>query len=208
MQSGTTTIPREKTALRAEIRTRLRSLTATERRERSEGLCRVLLAAETVTRAGRVAVFAPMPEEPDLWSLFEAMWSRGQRLVFPVIAPAAPSADTPFGRQLIFHEVRHRHELRETAYGLWEPDPARCPIIDVAAIDGVLVPGLAFGRDGTRLGRGKAFYDSWLATLPAATRRIGIAFTWQLRETVPHEPHDQRLHAVATDDEWWETGAR
>ena len=63
----------------------------------------------------------------------------------------------------------------------------------------VLVPGLAFTRDGARLGRGGGFYDRLLHGQAANACKDGICFEVQLVEFVPSEPHDVVLDAVVTD---------
>ena len=65
--------------------------------------------------------------------------------------------------------------------------------IDPAAIDIVIVPGLAFTRDGRRLGQGGGFYDRFLAQLPADCTTIGVGFAEQLLDDLPVEPHDRIL---------------
>ncbi len=62
----------------------------------------------------------------------------------------------------------------------------------------ILVPGLAFGRNGSRLGRGAGFYDRYLSAHPHALR-AGIAFSDQLLDSLPEDPHDQRMDILLTD---------
>jgi len=64
----------------------------------------------------------------------------------------------------------------------------------------VIVPGLAFGKDCYRLGRGRGFYDRWLTEL--AGHKIGVGYDHQLIETVPREEHDVQLGGVATPSCW------
>ena len=64
-------------------------------------------------------------------------------------------------------------------------------------LDVVLVPGLAFGRDGSRLGYGGGFYDTFLAETTAL--RVGVGLQSVLVATVPTLPHDARLDAVVTE---------
>jgi 5-formyltetrahydrofolate cyclo-ligase len=63
----------------------------------------------------------------------------------------------------------------------------------------ILVPGRAFDRAGTRLGRGGGAYDRILAGLQAP--KIGVAFACQLVENLPREPHDVPMDAVVTSRE-------
>lgn len=77
-----------------------------------------------------------------------------------------------------------------------EPDDS-APIIDAGNFDIVLCPGLGFGRDGSRLGRGRGFYDRTLETCAQSTRIIGIALSHQIEDIVPTEPHDHLMSQLA-----------
>src|SRR4030095_9142284 len=65
-------------------------------------------------------------------------------------------------------------------------------------IDIVLVPGIAFTRDGARIGRGLGFFDRFLAHRAAPAIKIGIAFRFQIVESLPLEPHDRDLDLVVS----------
>ena len=71
--------------------------------------------------------------------------------------------------------------------------------VDPATIDFILVPGLAFTRDGTRLGQGGGHFDRFLPMLDDDCLRIGIAFREQIVDVLPVEPHDVTLDIVVTD---------
>jgi 5-formyltetrahydrofolate cyclo-ligase len=76
-------------------------------------------------------------------------------------------------------------------------EPVGGTIADAA--DLVLVPGLAFDATGARLGRGKGFYDRWLAANPAV-QSLGICFKCQVLKHLPFESHDARVDAIVTED--------
>ena len=65
--------------------------------------------------------------------------------------------------------------------------------------DLVLVPGLAFDTAGGRLGRGKGFYDRWLAANPTVPS-VGICFKCQIVESLPFEAHDARMKAIVSEE--------
>lgn len=77
--------------------------------------------------------------------------------------------------------------------------PAALARLDLAELDLVLVPGLAFDAAGRRLGRGRGHYDATLARLPRRAVRVGLAFEVQIVPAVPEEPHDVRLDLVVTE---------
>lgn len=82
------------------------------------------------------------------------------------------------------------------AYGI--PEPVG-DALDPSAIDVVLVPGVAFTRDGWRLGRGAGLYDRLLASLRADAVRIGVCAEALVVSELPLEPHDQPVHVLVTD---------
>ncbi len=81
----------------------------------------------------------------------------------------------------------------------WDvPAPkARTPVL-ASAISAVVVPGLAFDPTGARLGRGAGIYDRLLAALPPTAYRIGLITDDRVVPALPHEPHDVKMHAIAT----------
>jgi len=109
-------------------------------------------------------------------------------------------------RALEHYEITGLDELAPSAGGLWEPDPARCRRADPAEARVVLVPGLAFDRAGGRVGYGAGYYDRFLAGLRATT--VGLAYSLQLRDAVPREPHDVTLDLVITELETIDVRAR
>lgn len=69
---------------------------------------------------------------------------------------------------------------------------------DFEKIDLILVPGVAFDKDGNRLGRGKGYYDKILKQTPAY--KMGICFDFQLLEHIPTEEHDVRMDKVVVSE--------
>ncbi|MDO5553018.1 MAG: 5-formyltetrahydrofolate cyclo-ligase [Planctomycetia bacterium] len=91
-------------------------------------------------------------------------------------------------------------ELVSGAYHIKEPceacrSQAEREILPCEA-DVVIVPGLAFTRNGCRLGRGKGFYDRFLAQVRPDALRIGLAFEEQMFSELPCDPHDQPVDCV------------
>ena len=86
-------------------------------------------------------------------------------------------------------------DLATGAYGMEEPTGAL--FTDYDAIDFIVVPGVAFDRNGNRLGRGKGYYDRLLPRIPSAYK-AGICFPFQIVEEVPAETFDIHMDEVIT----------
>lgn len=208
MQFGASSRDDEKIAVRRTLRTRLRALDPATRREASTRLVGHLIERHPGSPGLIIAGFFALPSEPDLTAYFRHAWSVGTRLAIPRLTgpgtmefhqipdgtlPAAPDRPSP---------SPHRAALRPGPYNLWEPDPSHCPAVPPTAIGLALVPGLAFAPGGARLGRGAGYYDRWLATLPAATPCLGVAFACQILASLPTTSHDRPVHNIVTENGW------
>jgi 5-formyltetrahydrofolate cyclo-ligase len=81
------------------------------------------------------------------------------------------------------------------AYDPSAPPPAAAHVPDV-----VLVPGLAFTRDGARLGQGGGWYDRFLPDVRPDCTTIGVGFAPQLLDELPQTRYDVRVDLVITDE--------
>lgn len=92
-------------------------------------------------------------------------------------------------------------QLLPGAYGIREPLPQSCAAARLEEVDLVLLPGVAFGRDGVRLGYGGGFYDKLLARLQHSPVLVSAAYAMQIIEGIPQEETDHRVQWLVTEDE-------
>ncbi len=103
--------------------------------------------------------------------------------------------------EMVFRRWDRGAPLVHDAIGLRSP-PAEAPVVTP---DLVITPLLAFQSDGLRLGQGGGYYDRALEDLRARKPEVfvlGLAYSGQQAENLPHEPHDQRLDAILTEKEY------
>jgi len=145
---------------------------------------------EMLERAGDgiIAGYAPMPSEIDALPLMRRLAKAGRSLCLPVVEAA--------GLPLTFRRWVPGEPLEKGRMGVRVPAATSALVTPQI----VLVPLLAFDRQGYRLGLGAGFYDRTLENLRASgdVSAIGVAFDEQAVEAVPHEGHDQRLDAIIT----------
>ena len=95
--------------------------------------------------------------------------------------------------------------LRDLAPGMWnisEPLVERCARVDtLEEVDFILLPGVAFGRDGARLGYGGGFYDKLLARLKHHPALVAGAYAMQIVEGIPQEDNDRKVEWLVTENE-------
>ena len=75
-------------------------------------------------------------------------------------------------------------------------EPSGNDTVDAADIEMVVVPAVAYDARGNRRGRGKGFYDRFLASTPAV--KVGVGYDFQLLDEIPAEPHDVPMDIVIT----------
>lgn len=85
----------------------------------------------------------------------------------------------------------------EGAHGILEPDSPPVPSDTLAPGAVWLVPGVAFDLTGGRLGRGGGVYDALLRQAPGL--RIGLSLHWQIVESLPADPWDQKVDIIITE---------
>ncbi len=107
---------------------------------------------------------------------------------------ALPSVE---GEDLTFYELSSGKYLVKGRFGIMEP----LPYGPIDRIDLLVVPGIAFDKQGYRLGYGKGYYDKFLAKKKVLFS-IGLAYSFQLLDNglLPSGEHDKRLDAIATED--------
>jgi 5-formyltetrahydrofolate cyclo-ligase len=146
-----------------------------------------------LARRGPSVVFTylNMPNEAPTLEIVRALLGDGVRVVVPRVVTG--SAD------MTLHEITDLD--RDIRPGLWGiPTPRkRCPVVDGAAVDTVLVPMVAFDDDGWRIGHGAGYYDRFLSANPHAYR-LGVALELQRVDACLPQEWDEPLHALVTED--------
>jgi 5-formyltetrahydrofolate cyclo-ligase len=183
-----------KESLRREMRARLRGMSPELRAKASLLICHTAANLPAFLKSRCVALFAPLPSEPDIHPLIEEAWAQGKRVVLPLMIK---HGTTP---ELDWHEVTSWEKVVVPGpFGLREPDPLQCPRVESVELDCVFIPGMAFDEAGFRLGRGGGFYDSFLGKVTSDLTSMGLFFNAQKVECVPRETHDQALQSVLTE---------
>ena len=154
-------------------------------------IARRLLGDFVFMKGAIIAGYAAIGSEADPFPLMAALSGQGHPLCLPRTA----------GEELTFRSWKPGEPLTPGKMNV--PEPAlsakeRRP-------DLLIVPLLAFDNDGYRLGYGAGYYDRYLSEhrRKRSIRAIGIAYAGQHVEKLPHEPHDEPLDAVVTEERVW-----
>lgn len=182
----------QKHALRREMRAKREQLTPDFVERAAHAALVNLQSTLEWQRAERVALFAAFAGEIPTYPVFLEARRAGKRVSFPRMETASDGSSP-----LSFVEIENWDDLHVGRWGVLEPSTQlRAHELDPSTL--VLVPGLAFDRQGHRLGMGKGYYDRTLAAL-ALPLRFGFAFEFQLVAEVPSDSMDQKVVAIVTE---------
>ncbi len=153
-----------------------------------------------------VGLYNAFRHEADFSSIWHALQKAGWELSFPIMVSAG--SDSPPGRALKFirapiikpNDPRLDKWFIKGHFGVQEPPEELDSVVEP---DLIVLPGLAFDRQGGRLGWGKAYYDSYLAGRAADKREVfpltlGAALEGQLIDEVPTAEHDVAVAGIIT----------
>jgi 5-formyltetrahydrofolate cyclo-ligase len=178
--------PDPKQQLRQQCRALRRELGGEHRQRASRSICEHLAAWAIFQRAETVLTYMPIKAEVDLRPLLEQ---------FPAKRWALPRIVPEENHRMDFHPY-HPQQLVIHPFGMAEP-AADLPLIPAEEIQLVLVPGLAYDRQGWRLGYGGGYYDRFLASFGGIS--AGVTYQALVLESIPHHKHDVAVGWVVTE---------
>ena len=166
-----------------------RALPVEERASRSAVITEKLLSLDAVQKARTVFAYAAMKDEVQTEPLIASLLDRGKRVAIPLVIGK---------RSMEAARVPSMDALETGAYGILTVRAERREILPPQEIDCVIVPGVAFGLDGSRLGMGGGYYDAFLPKAERAVR-VAAAFQCQISEDIPSLPYDCGVDWIVTE---------
>lgn len=186
----------EKSTLRSEMRASRLNLTEEEFIEKSKAIANVIMELPQYKEAERIMVYLPLEGEVNIKHLFGPAWEAGKELYVPVCEGQEPGV-----MQAALYKKKSITTI--TKQKVMEPVFAR--YIDPEDLDLLLIPGLAFDKQGHRLGYGGGYYDRFFHRLNKKAVKIGITFDLQVFDEIPYETHDQFLDGLITESGFYST---
>ena len=156
--------------------------------ESNAGIIRNFFSLNEFQNAETVLFFYGIRSEPDTGEMMRRAFELGKTVALP---------KTYTKGVMVARKIREFDKLTPSRFGI--PEPAEsAPGIGPDELDFIVVPAVAFDRDGYRLGRGGGYYDRYLSFTNAFT--CGIVREKMLFSRVPREKHDIRVNCVVTEN--------
>lgn len=152
-------------------------------KETSEQICRILLESEIYKQSSFIAAYMSFKNEVSTDLIIKTAFEDGKRICVPVTE----------NDKIFLSEIYPEDEFICGAFGIREPKIKRKAL----GADLIAVPGLAFSKDGSRLGWGGGFYDRLLAETDAVS--VGMCYDFQLCGGIETETHDKKTDYIVTE---------
>lgn len=175
----------DKSYYRAEIK-RLRSrLSDFERELESEQVCKKIMELESYKNSKNILSFMNFGSELTIEILNKWIVEEGKNLYLPRVEKDGTLSVVEYGSGFTVGQ-----------FGIREPIGRKYS----GKLDLIIVPGLAFDKDGNRIGYGKGYYDRLFLSYPT-TIKVAPIFEFQLFDKIPYEEHDIKLDFIVTKNE-------
>lgn len=178
----------EKSNIRRRIKSLRLNLTKSEKETAAHEVFSQLEKCKYFLESEKILMYYSLPDELSTIAFLEK-WSDKKTFYLPRVNGVQLDI-LPYDKQ----------RLETGAFNIEEPVGEE--LVNPCEIELIIVPAVAFDRNGTRLGRGKGFYDRLLSATKAV--KIGVAYDFQLFEELPSEPHDIPVDIVITQNEYLE----
>ena len=181
-----------KQEIRKKILALRNGITPGEIAAKSSSIIRRLIGLGDLRKASTLMVFLSFGSEILTDDLLRWGWETGKRMVIPLCHPGERGLTPCLLGSVAELEIGH--------YGIREPKTENIRPVPREEIDAILVPAVAFDRQGYRVGYGGGYYDRFLPEVPRAVR-IGAAFSCQIVTEISEDPHDVPVDRIVTEDE-------
>jgi 5-formyltetrahydrofolate cyclo-ligase len=176
-----------KKALRDRVFSQIEKLDQNYISESDEDIFKAVLGMPEYKSAGKLFVYCSTDREPDTRRLIDEALRAGKQVSVPRIVSKG------------IMEAAVIESVAELVPGRFDipTAPEDSHVIPKEELDLVIVPAVAFDREGYRLGYGGGYYDRFLAGIPAVT--VGLARWAILLDEAPREAHDIKVRYVVTE---------
>jgi len=172
----------DKHQIRERIRQKKRQISEKDKQIQATAVFEKIEKLKEFQDAHNVLVYWSMPDELSTHN-FIIKWSRKKQMLLPVVKDD----------EMLIKPFSSKDELKQGSLGIWEPDVQK---EFLHTIDLVIVPGMAFDKNKSRLGRGKGYYDKYFINKNIV--KIGVGFDFQLLEKIPTATFDIKMDKVIT----------
>jgi len=155
----------------------------------SEKICTQLIKQSLFQNTSHILFYVSYNGEVHTHDLIKKALSSHKTVYVPISNPQTHT--------LLISKVDQFSDLSPGTYDILEPTKETMKPVPLHQIELLIVPGVAFDEQGHRIGQGGGYYD-WLLS-KTHVPSIALAFEFQIKDSIPTEPHDQQIEYIITE---------
>ncbi|WP_459479952.1 5-formyltetrahydrofolate cyclo-ligase [Clostridium saccharoperbutylacetonicum] len=183
-----------KKELRKEILRKRQVMDAIEKEKADNKITDEFLKTDYYKKAEKIFIYVSYDSEINTKGIINRALSDNKKIYVPRTDFKTKNMDAV--------EIISLDELMENSYGILEPSIEKTSI-NPNNIDLIVVPGVAFDRNGGRMGYGAGFYDRYFKKLSNdKIKKLVLAYDLQVVAEVPMEECDVPVDYIITEKEF------
>lgn len=171
-----------KAEIRREMLEKLKNMDKEEKERRNARIREKLFSYDRFKKANVIMSYVSKPYEVDTWDIIKRSLEMGKKVAVPFILEQE--------RLILPSLIVDHRELIPGPFGIYQPHPDNLRQLNLNQIEIILVPGLAFDKQGNRIGHGQGYFDRFLKKISPNAHTIGLAYEFQILNTLPFDPED------------------
>ncbi len=179
-----------KRRLREEAKQWRAALPADEKQRMDAEIARRLTQSRQYGEARTVLIYVSTPIEVETHPIIEAAWAEGKRVAVPYCVDGT--------REMRFYQITSFDQLAPRTFGVWEPVPEKCALLEDFADSICIVPALVYDLAGYRLGYGAGYYDRFLSRYPGF--KAGVVYSGCIKSRLTHGRYDLPVDLLVTEE--------
>lgn len=198
----------EKKEIRKKIKNQLLQTSQFELQKKSDKICKNILTWNYFIQATNIFFFMPLKTEPNILEIIENSLLHNKNCFVPKV-----NQDGTMDFYQLDNNKTLKSQVEVGNYNILEPKPElkkfEQEILSNKDFNSkkniIFIPATAFDKNKNRIGKGKGFYDKFLAKIPpnckSQTIFVGISFDFLIFDKIPVESTDVKMNFVITEKE-------
>jgi len=163
-----------------------RLLLSSDVSKKSERIIKNLLSNTDILNYDKICTYVSSFSEPDTLFLIKYLLELGKKVYVPI---------TDKNTVTISICQIYNTDFKKGAYSIFEPKTTNFVSFDTPEF--IIVPGIAFDKNGNRIGFGMGYYDKFLSA--SSAKKVALCYDFQIKDKIPSQNHDIKMDLIITD---------
>ncbi|MEE0353125.1 5-formyltetrahydrofolate cyclo-ligase [uncultured Treponema sp.] len=199
-----------KNELRKLLKSELSAVSADEKVDASKKACSLFFEFVMKNDFDIVLSYIDLKNEISPLEMNRALMMQNKIVAVPKVVPKTQNMNF----YILDNSIEISEQVKTGSFGINEPVAKKENLFNAENFMQkkicVVVPGVAFGRKGQRLGHGMGFYDIYLSDLKKKCAQnncslflAGLCFDFQIKENIPVDENDIFMDSVFSDKKYY-----